>query len=307
MSNSQDHYYEEQIFTKVENHQIPFNWYAALFGPFWFAYKGMWKEWRFLYVPFACALVLLHAASLVYSKYILVTRVLMLAYLFVVAWYGGKVANYNYFVFYKRKSAEAELNQPLRGVTALVGLIVLTGSLFYMTSDYFSLIKLRGAQLIKQSKQDFEINDYKMFPAFIKGDLIKFDLFMDRIFIGDVVLIQRDGVNIVMRVVALENDTIEIIEGRVKINGANLLTEEKKLDLFDDILPSDFVGVEKFKIYQEANENAVYFTYFLREPVDLSQRKIEAGKVFLMTDWRDAGDSTIYDAPLADIIGVYIP
>jgi signal peptidase I len=307
LDQSQDQYYQNNIFPRVENHEIPFNWYAALGGPFWFAYKGMWKEWRFFYIPLACALVLLHAFGLIYSKYLLVFRVVMLLLVAFVAWHSGKVANYNYFVFFKRKSSEVDLNQRLRGITALMGILVLTGSLFYLTSDYFSLIKLRGAQLVKQSKQDFEIANYSMFPTFLKGDMVKFDLFVDRVFIGDVVLVSHQGQNIVMRVVALEDDVVEVVQGRVKLNGAELRSEEKKIDFFQDITPVEFAGVNTFKVFQETNENAVYFTYSLKNDLAVAQLKVGAGRVFLMADQRDAGPVSAIEAPLADIIGVYIP
>jgi len=307
LNHTQDQYYQNHVFPRIENHDIPFNWYAALTGPFWFAYKGMWKEWRFFYIPLACALVLLHAFGLIYTKYLLVFRVVMLLLLAFVAWYSGKVANYNYFVFFKRKSSEVDLNQRLRGITALMGILVLTGSLFYLTSDYFSLIKLRGAQLVKQSKQDFEIADYSMFPTFIKGDMVKFDLFVDRIFIGDVVLVSHQGQNLVMRVIALEEDEVEVLQGKVNLNGEVLQSEEKKIDFFKEITPVDFVGINSFKVYQESNENAVYFTYTLKNDLTLPRFKVASGKVFLMSDRRDAGPVSTFQAALADIIGVYIP
>jgi hypothetical protein len=307
LDHSQDQYYQNNIFPRVENHEIPFSWYAALTGPFWFAYKGMWKEWRFFYIPLACALVLFHAFGLIYNKYLLVFRVVMLLLVAFVAWHSGKVANYNYYVFFKRKANEIDLNQPLRGITALMGILVLTGSLFYLTSDYFSLIKLRGAQLVKQSKQDFEIANYSMFPTFLKGDMVKFDLFVDRVFIGDVVLVSYQGQNLVMRVIALENDEVEVIAGKIKLNGVALRSEEKKIDFFQDITPVEFAGVNSFKVFQETNENAIYFTYSLKNDLTLPSIKVAVDKVFLMTDQRDAGPLTALEAPLADIIGVYLP
>lgn len=48
-----DEHYEKKVFPLLRAGQNKFNWIAAFFSTFWFAYKGLWRTWFVYLVPFA--------------------------------------------------------------------------------------------------------------------------------------------------------------------------------------------------------------------------------------------------------------
>lgn len=92
-------FYDQEVFPRLAKGEKVFNWRAALFGYFWFPYKGLWTSWLKWYLPFALVSSLL--LQLRWTVPLLMGSIVLFLLI-------GFRANEEYFLLVRRRPASTE-------------------------------------------------------------------------------------------------------------------------------------------------------------------------------------------------------
>ena len=141
-------YYDEIVFSKIEKKQKVFNWYAGLFSPYWFAYKGMWKSYAMWVVPN------IMCSSIIKSTGMNLTILLGTGIGFIIA--SGQTANKDYHTYCKlNKNSKSNVWAGIGGIFVVILITsFLDGFIPSFTKNFSaSYTKSRNALKNKEQRQ----------------------------------------------------------------------------------------------------------------------------------------------------------
>lgn len=306
MDSKIDLYYQKNIFPKIEAGKFRFNFIAALFGPYWFAYKGLWKEWRVYYVSLLIILVLLHYFLLNYGLFSLLFWPLLGLASFIVMLISGVYANKRYYRFFNKPHENFSPNSILRGLIAGLTYVFILLSFFYLSADYISLKNFKNASMARVLYREVQIVDQSMYPTLGRGDTIRVDMSIDRIFSGDIVLFTGVDQSVELsRVVALEGDLVVIKHSKVYINSRPLGFEVKDESFLKSMTPIDLPS-DRVQYIEETNDSMTYLTLAFDKTYEFDF-KVSPGHVLVIKDNRLIRNGDIKEIPIDQVVGVFIP
>jgi signal peptidase I len=153
--------------------------------------------------------------------------------------------------------------------------------------------------------ESFTVPTVSMAPTLLRGDVFVVDKLAGSPSPGDVIVFEfplDPSTNYVKRVVAVAGDVVEIVEGRLTINGKEVWRERVQngcsageQDGVPCVIWEETLGERRYQTGYEENG----------APGHMVRRTVQPGSVFVLGDNRDnSSDSRVWgDVPLANVKG----
>lgn len=299
-------YYKDKIFPKLEANECSFNWIAALFGFFWFPYKGLWREFRLFYVYFGVLLGMLAYVANRYPEFEALIQILGAIIQVSIFIRIGKTANQDLYDFSRAKSIAADGGRKRSGIVATSIFFLCLMGLFAVIKDYVNLVRFKNDSVARSLSFEFIVKGQEMLPSFGVSDSLRIDKTIPLIYTGDIVAYKIGTADTkISRVIAIARDKIERKDGIVTVNGREVKNEIVNKAEFIDKLSSEYQH-EKYLTQMETNEDINYFILVDEVKGKDFLLKLNRGEIFINVDNRTLSQGQGQVLKIKDVLGVYV-